>query len=69
MAWTQDDLQALRAAYSAGTLSVRLSDGSQVTYPSGDDLMRRIRTLEADLAAQSGAPRPVASFASFRRPR
>ena len=67
MAWTQEDLDALKAAYAGGTLSVRFSDGRTVTYPSGDDLLKRIRMVEAELAAGSGAPAPVARFASFRR--
>ena len=68
MAWTQADLDALKEAYATGTLRVRLPDGREVSYPSGDDLLRRIRIVEADLtAASAGQPTPVGRFATFRR--
>lgn len=68
MAYTQADLDALRAAYSSGTLKVRFADGREVTYPSGADLLARIRTVESEIAAAaSGRPAPVAGFATFRR--
>jgi hypothetical protein len=68
MAWTQVDLDALKAAYASGTLRVRFSDGKEVTYPTGDDLLRRIRIVAAELAASgAGQPAPVGRFATFRR--
>ena len=68
MAWTQADLDALKEAYATGTLLVRMPDGREVRYPTGDDLLRRIRIVEADLmAATSGQPAPVGRFATFRR--
>ena len=68
MNWTEADLDALKAAYASGTLRVRLSDGKEVSYPSGDDLLRRIRIVAADLAASgAGQPAPVGRFAMFRR--
>ena len=68
MAWTQADLDALKEAYATGTLLVRMPDGREVRYPSGDDLLRRIRIIEADLvAAAAGQPAPVGRFATFRR--
>ena len=69
MNWTEADLDALKAAYASGTLRVRLSDGKEVTYPSGDDLLHRIRIVAADLAASGsgGQPAPVGRFATFRR--
>lgn len=68
MNWTEADLDALKAAYASGTLRVRLSDGKEVSYPSGDDLLHRIRIVAADLAASSaGQPAPVGRFATFRR--
>jgi hypothetical protein len=68
MAWTNTDLDALKAAYASRTLRVRFSDGKEVTYPTGDDLLRRIGIVAAELAS-SGArqPTPVARFATFRR--
>ena len=68
MAWTHADLDALKAAYASGTLRVRFSDGKEVTYPTGDDLLRRIRIVAAELAAASvGQPLPVGRFTTFRR--
>lgn len=68
MAYTQADLETLKKAYAAGVLTVRYSDGKQVTYPSGDDLRQRIREVETELAAQQpSTKRPVAGFTSFRR--
>jgi hypothetical protein len=68
MAWTQADLETLRAAYAGGTLRVRFSDGREVTYPSADDLLGRIRTVEAALAeTAAGRAAPVGRFATFRR--
>jgi hypothetical protein len=68
MAWTVADLDALKAAYASGTLRVRFSDGKEVTYPTGDDLLRRIRMVAAELAAASaGRPLSVGRFATFRR--
>lgn len=68
MNWTEADLDALKAAYASGTLRVRLSDGKEVSYPSGDDLLHRIRIVAADLAASgAGQPAPVGRFATFRR--
>ena len=68
MAWTQADLDALQAAYATGTLLVRMPDGREVRYPSGDDLLRRIRVVEVDLAAAAaGQAAPVGRFATFRR--
>ena len=68
MAWTQADLDALKEAYATGTLLVRMPDGREVRYPSGDDLLRRIRVVEVDLAAAvSGQAAPVGRFATFRR--
>ena len=68
MAWTQADLDALKEAYATGTLLVRMPDGREVSYPSGDDLLRRIRVVEADLvAAAAGQSAPVGRFATFRR--
>ena len=68
MAWTESDLTTLREAYATGTLRVRFSDGREVTYPTGDDLLARIRTVEAQLTATAtGRGRPVAGYATFRR--
>lgn len=68
MTWKAADLDALKEAYATGTLRVRMPDGRDITYPSGDDLLRRIRMVESELAAgTSGRVAPVARFATYRR--
>ena len=53
MAWTQLELDALRRAYASGTLRVTY-DGKTVEYGSAADLLSRIRTVEAGVAADRG---------------
>lgn len=50
MAFTQADLDAVNAALASGELSVRASDGKQVTYRSVDELLRAKRVIEAEIA-------------------
>jgi len=64
-AWTQTELDALKAAYAAGTLRVSY-DGRSVDYGSAEDLMIRIRAIEREIAG-SNKPLPVAGYAGFRR--
>ena len=66
MTWTQTELDALKAAYASGTLRVSY-DGKTVEYGSEADLIRRIRTLEREIAATSGKTKPSRSLASFRK--
>ena len=47
MAWTQSDLDTLKAAIATGALSVRYADGRQVTYRTLAE-MRSIYTEMAD---------------------
>lgn len=53
MAWTTDELDALKRAYASGTLRVSY-DGKTVEYGSADDLLKRIRTIETEITASSG---------------
>ena len=64
--WTETELQALRRAYASGTLRVSY-DGRSVDYGSAEDLLRRIRLIEGEIAAASGRPKPRRSFASFAK--
>jgi hypothetical protein len=64
--WTETELQALRRAYASGTLRVSY-DGRSVEYGSAEDLLRRIRLIEGEIAAASGRPKPRRSFASFAK--
>ena len=64
--WTETELMALRRAYASGTLKVSY-DGRSVDYGSAEDLLRRIRLIEGELAAATGKPKPRRSFASFAK--
>jgi len=66
MTWTQAELDALRAAYARGTLRVSY-EGRSVEYGSEADLLRRIRTIEREMAAEAGTPKPTHSLATFRK--
>lgn len=66
MSWTDAELAALRKAYAGGTLRVSF-EGRSVEYGSAADLLSRIRTMEAKMAAQSGTRAPKRSLASFGR--
>ena len=66
MSWTQSELDALRKAYASGTLRVSF-EGRSVEYGSASDLLSRIRTIEAEMHAQSGRKPPRRSLASFAR--
>lgn len=66
MTFTETELAALRRAFAAGTLRVSY-DGKSVEYGNADDLLRRIRVIEGEVAADQGQPLPVAGFAGFRR--
>lgn len=64
--WTDNELAALRRAFSSGTLRVSY-EGRTVEYGSADDLLKRIRTIEREIAAASSASAPVAGYAGFSR--
>ena len=66
MTWTQSELDALKSAYASGTLRVSY-DGKSVEYGSEADLIRRIRTIEREIAVASNTQRPSRSLASFRK--
>ena len=66
MTWSQAELDALRKAYASGTLRVSY-DGRSVEYGSEADLIRRIRTIETEMAVAEGRPRPRRSLATFRK--
>jgi hypothetical protein len=64
--WTETELQALRRAYASGTLRVSY-DGRSVEYGSAEDLLRRIRLIEGEIAQAQGRPKARRSFASFAK--
>lgn len=66
MAWTQTELDALKAAYASGTLRVSY-EGKMIEYGSEADLLRRIRVIEGEIASTAGKKKPVAGYARFSR--
>jgi hypothetical protein len=66
MPWSVPELDALRRAYASGTLRVSF-EGRSVEYGSASDLLSRIRTIEAEMSAQSGKKPPRRSLAAFAR--
>jgi hypothetical protein len=66
MTWTQSELDALKSAYASGTLRVSY-DGKSVEYGSEADLIRRIRTIEREIAVATNTQRPSRSLAAFRK--
>jgi hypothetical protein len=66
MTWTQTELDALKSAYASGTLRVSY-DGKSVEYGSEADLIRRIRTIEREIAVATNTQRPSRSLAAFRK--
>ena len=51
MAYTSTQLADLRAAIAEGVLSVRFSDGRQLTYRSLDEMRRIEATMAAEVEA------------------
>lgn len=66
MAFTQTELDALKKAFASGTTRVTY-DGRTVEYGSADDLWKRIKNIEAEIAQVSGTARKGAGFVSFSR--
>ena len=66
MSWSQAELDGLRKAYASGTLRVSY-DGRSVEYGSEADLIRRVRTIESEMAQSAGTAKPRRSLATFRK--
>ena len=64
--YSQAELTALRAAYAKGVQTVEY-EGHRVTYPSGSELLARIREIERNIAAGTATARPTHRMAGFRR--
>ncbi|BBK30297.1 hypothetical protein EDC65_2257 [Stella humosa] len=56
MAWTQAQLDELKAAYASGVMRIRHED-RWVEYRSGAEMERAIARIEAELAGASGTLR------------
>ncbi len=66
MVWTEAELDALKRSYASGTLRVSY-EGKTVEYGSEADLIRRIRTIEAEMAGLAGKPKARRSLARFAK--
>lgn len=60
MAFTTEQLEALETAYASGSLRVRFKDREE-EFGNASDLLSRIRTVRAEIAAAAGttAPRQI----------
>lgn len=69
MAFTQQDLAAIDAAIASGELTIRGSDGRQVTLRTMDELLKARDAIRAEVASTSVAatrhPYPRHQLASF----
>lgn len=50
MAWTQDDVDALKVAIATGVKDVQYSDGSRMTYRSLAEMKDILGGMEAEIA-------------------
>lgn len=66
MAYTQADIDKLKAALASGVLTVRTGEHS-VTYQSASDLAKQIERMQSEVDAASGktiSRRSVASYSN-----
>lgn len=55
MAWTQTDIDALKAAIAAGRGARTIAFGDQsVTFNSVDDMLKLLSVMQADVATAAG---------------
>lgn len=66
MAFTQTELDTLKAAYASGVLTVRHASGHSVTYGSMSELWDAIQRIERSLTP--AASRYKRGIVRFRRP-
>lgn len=50
MAWSQTDIDSLKAAIATGALKVRYADGSEVTYRSLAEMRTTLSMMQADVS-------------------
>lgn len=65
MAFTADDIAALKRTLATGALEVRYADGRQVKYRSLDEMRGIIRQAEAETGGSSSANRSRSSVVGF----
>ena len=51
MAYTQTDIDNLKAAVNSGALRVRHSDGREVTYRSIDEIRQLLAVMQSDVGS------------------
>lgn len=61
MTTTAAQLAALKANYAKGVLTLK-QGGEEVTFASGEEMRRRIRDLETQLAAESSPSQQNGGF-------
>lgn len=61
MAYTQTEIDLLRAAVARGATRLRIG-GEEVQYPSLAEMRRQIREMEAELAGTGGDSRMTVSY-------
>ena len=67
MAWTQADVDALKAALKSGVLRVRYSDGREVEYNNVDQMLRLLQAMEGDVLAANPGSKPRYSVTTFSK--
>lgn len=67
MAYTQTQLDALKAARATGALTVRDATGNLITYRSLKDMDDIIASMEAEIAGTTRVRRTVATFSNGTR--
>ena len=66
MAYTQANLDTLKAALASGTLRIQYEDRA-IVYRDLDEIRQAIQIVEAELAQQAGTPRQTRSYAKFSK--
>ncbi len=67
MAYAQTDLDRIDVAIASGTLTVRFSDGGQVTYRSMSELLTARNHVASQMALASNACQDRTIYSSFER--
>ncbi|MBB3691462.1 phage head-tail joining protein [Sphingomonas sp. BK580] len=66
MAFSQTDLDTLRAAIASGIMRVRYADGREVTYQSADAMLKAEQRIMDSLAFAPGSGRRRRRAAAWR---
>lgn len=66
MAWTQADLDALRANIASGIMVTRFADGREVRYQTTADMMAAEQRIASFVASQISSPAPRRRFPGYR---